>query len=490
MATVANPFSQDEQNQGQVTTSTEGQGSSSPMSQGPQPQSNQPTGTSSGSFQNLNKYINANKGFNASSGGLAGTVSGNINNQAQTQQNNIQGAQNAFNQQANNNVNSFNNMGAVNQAANDPYGFLQNNPNGFQQVQAAENAQYTGPKGFEDLSGGQNLNNLNTQNANLNSLAKQTQTQSGQYGLLKQMFGSPSYTAGQQSLDQSIMNSAPGAQQQFSKARQTAAQAQQGLGVAEQQAQQQAQQNNQLAQQVSSNAKSTLNNAVSGVNSGIQNNLNKAIQSQKDLVTRAQNEIASGQISPEVYAALGGDKSGLATGQYLYGANPADFITKGIDPTAQQVATSTDYNKIQALNQLLGKNANENSSSFLQGFNDPSLAGTAGTGVNFNQAQLQNQIQAGKASYDRNVSGLQNEYNNNLNTVNSQIANLIFHQGGGNANAADIQGALANLNNYKNSLNQNYQGNLTNLSKMMGNKISLVQPTQTASVPSDQGVYQ
>ncbi len=389
MATVANPFDTNNSNadgqpgqpvQGQNTNPTLGgqsgvagtSGTTNPNA----PQSN-PGSSSSGSFQNLSKYINANKGFNAENGGLAGTVAGNINNQAQQTQQNVQGAQNLFNTQAQQNVSGFNNGDAVQQAVADPYAFTQNNPEGTQKVIAAENAQYTGPKGFQDLQGQNSLANLSIQNSNINNLADQTKSQSGQYNLLRQMFGTPSYTGGQQNLDQLIMNNAPGAQNQFAAARQQAANTNQALGASQQQAQQQAAQNSQLATKVQTDTRAALNNAVGSTNTAIGQEVTDAQKANDAYIQKVITDFKNGKLSTDEYNSLGGANSGLTSGMGTYNVDPTQFITNSLAPTAQQVATTGDYNKIAALNQLMGGGAvaNEDSSKILQSFGDATQAG-------------------------------------------------------------------------------------------------------------------
>lgn len=418
MATVAN-FNTDNDTDDQSKTTTSGQGlttaasappSTSGQSGSAAPQA--PTSNSSGNFQNIGKYINANKDFNSANGGLAGNVTSGINNQAQNQQQNIQGAQNTFNQQAQSNVNSFNNLGAVNQAATDPYGFIQNNPNGVQQVQAAENAQYTGPQGFQDLSGSQNLNNLSAQNQNLNNLSKETQSQSGQFNLLKNMVSSPTYTSGQQSLDQAIMSSAPGAQKAFAQARGEASQAGQNLNSAQQQAQQAAQQNQQLAQQVGSTAKSTLNNVVGDVNTQIGKQLQDLQSSNSTSAQQVAQDVYNGNFNDQDLKALGAASasSPIQTAGSWYGLTPdqiSQYVTGNNSVTAQQAATSDQYNKIAALNQLLGNNASQSSQNVLNQFTDPTQAGTAGAAVNLNSAGLTNALQNAESGYRTQLQAIQ-----------------------------------------------------------------------------------
>lgn len=438
MATVADPFdtsnsnNQDQPGQtGQGTNSAPTIGGQSAIANGGSSNSSSQPISSSGSFQNLSKYINANKGFNADNGGLAGTVSNNINNQAQQAQQNVQGAQNLFNTQAQQNVSGFNNTDAVNQAVQDPYAFTQNNPQGTQQVIAAENAQYTGPKGFEDLQGQQSLANLSIQNANVNDLANQTKTQSGQYNLLRQMFGTPSYTGGQQNLDQLIMNNAPGAQNQFAGARQQANDTSQALNTSQQQAQQQAQQNTQLANQVQASTRGELNNAVLNANTNINNEVTNAQTAQDKYTQDLQTALKSGHLTADQYQALGGDQSGLTSGMSMYNIDPTQYITNGLAPTAQGVATTADYNKIAALNQLMGGGAvaNQDASQVLQQFNDPTQAGTFNPTAQFNSGAYLNSVQNQQRDYDQQATQLNALKQNALQLYSNEIANDEVHGG-------------------------------------------------------------
>lgn len=484
MATVAN-FNTDNDTDDQSKTTTSGQGLTTPASAPPStsgqsgsaaPQA--PTSNSSGNFQNIGKYINANKDFNSANGGLAGNVTSGINNQAQNQQQNIQGAQNTFNQQAQSNVNSFNNLGAVNQAATDPYGFIQNNPNGVQQVQAAENAQYTGPQGFQDLSGSQNLNNLSAQNQNLNNLSKETQSQSGQFNLLKNMVSSPTYTSGQQSLDQAIMSSAPGAQKAFVQARGEASQAGQNLNSAQQQAQQAAQQNQQLAQQVGSTAKSTLNNAVGGVGNDINTTLQNLQNSNSTAAQQAANDLYYNNLSGTDLTALGNNSatSPLASAGSWYGLSPdqvAQYVSGNTAVTAQQAATQDQYNKIAALNQLLGNNASQTSQGVLSQFTDPTQSGSQGSSVNINSGGLATALQNAENNYKTQLQGISQQqaagYQPYQDMLNGAYQSALSDVGNTNeqADVAKIQDILKNQGFNNSGQNQSILANLNNLTKML-----------------------
>ena len=172
--------------------------------------------TSSGSFTNLNNYLNANQGWNSSGGGLAGQVVSNINNQANTTQGDITNAQNAFtdqNTQAQNAYSGYTPDTATSTATSAVNNAVSNtgsdNPDYVSTISNLANAKYSGPSGLESISGDNNLTNLQTQASNLGNEASQTQTESGRYNLLNQMFGGANYNSGEQNLDNVLMESNP-----------------------------------------------------------------------------------------------------------------------------------------------------------------------------------------------------------------------------------------------------------------------------------------
>lgn len=244
-----NPAPQTSSSSG-IAAPTSSGGSSVPTSNG-----NSPAPTSSGfagSFNNLSKYINANQNFDKDQGGLAGVISGNINNQATNFNNNLSGAQNAFNTGYNNSVNSFdlnntNNSNLFNNAISDPNSFVNGStvvngntnvnssqpvtiqpanptPGSFQAILPPSvsipespsnntpttlstsptgstgtdninafnnivNANYSGPQGLESLNGPQSLSSLQQQGTSLTNNINNAQTENGRFNLLQSMFG-------------------------------------------------------------------------------------------------------------------------------------------------------------------------------------------------------------------------------------------------------------------------------------------------------------
>lgn len=484
MATVANQMQQDpnaqqQGSQGQIMTpgtamgAPTGPGGASSSTPGSTPGAapvsydNQTyTPTSSGSFQNLQKYINANQGFNAGQGGLAGEVAGNINQQGQQTQSEIQGMQNAFNTQAQNNVNNFTQAtnssngqpSLLSQATANAGQFMQNNPTGAQSILNAENAQYTGPTQL------QNQGQLQTQAQNVQNQAQQAQTENGRYSLLQQMFGSPTYTQGQQNLDQAIMQNAPGAQQQFAGLTNMGNATQNAYTNAQNQVAQQVNQNQQLAAQTAAQTQGQLNSAVMANQNAVQQQLTGAQSAAQTGLTQLQADLTSGNLTAADYAALGGANSGLTSGMSLYGMTPAQlsqYVTAGTAPTAQTVATANQYANFSALNQLLGGGgggsiapmANTQASNILSQYINPSQAGTyTGPSYNWNSGGLQQALNTDQGNYQAAINAL----NSAINTQDQQYANQISGYQNQMHNLGNI-GSLGYLQGMINNTVQNAQ---------------------------------
>jgi hypothetical protein len=326
----------------------------------------------SGRYQNLSKYMNANKDFNQGQG-LAGLMNQNIGQAGQKLQSNVQGAQKTFQDQSGSNIQGIMQAGDVAaEALKNPYGFAYNQPQpqNLQQPQSASggqpaapslnqanidtfakarDAQYGGPKGLQDISGDQNLNTLQSQASNIQSQANQTGTESGRYNLLRTMFNKPTYSKGQQGLDQLLIQ---GNQQQLGQLKATRSQAAQavgGLNQTQQQAEQQAKQYQQQAQGVQEKTRQALTGATTGFQSDLDTAVKQA-KSDRDLAYQtAVDNATQGKLSNEDISRLG-----LTKGQNLYGLNLGEYISKGDEANKYNVANQDQYNKAAALAALGG----------------------------------------------------------------------------------------------------------------------------------------
>jgi hypothetical protein len=441
VATVVNQFDPDDPNNNNQQQQGQGQTPTlnAPTIGGPQggavatPGASGPTqsGTSSGRFNNLQKYIDANKDFNADQGGLAGAMVGNINNQAQTVQNNLQGAQNAFAQQSQQSIDSFNHPDAVNQALQDPTAFVQN-PNNLNTFAGMRDAQYTGPKTLQDLSGDQNLAKLQTQSANVNDMVNQGQSESGRFNLLKSMFGNNNYTSGQQNLDNLLIQGQPEQMKQIQGARQIATNTASQLNQTEQNVENTAQQAQQQAQGIQDATRAQVNQAAQGATNEAQQKYQTATNQQNQDFTNLQGYLNN----PKTFAQSGVDpdaiikNSGINPDIVKYsqalqqaGYSPSDFLSKGAAPTEQNVLSQADYAKMNALNQLMGGSngaiaatASPDVSAALQKY-----LGQESQAGGFNPSQ---ELNYDNSRYSNAVSAAHDLYNQQVSPYTNQLQNL------------------------------------------------------------------
>lgn len=151
------------------------------------PKSEQRTGT--GRFTNIQKYLSANTGAGQQLGQQIGQKA---EQQAEQVRKGIESARTQFGQQA---APEQQRLAGAGQ-------FIQ------QSLQAPQNLSQEQIKQYQDLASGQlaaptlNLAQQQQQAQQLQQTAKAGQTETGRYDLLRQTFGTPSYTQGQRRLDQ------------------------------------------------------------------------------------------------------------------------------------------------------------------------------------------------------------------------------------------------------------------------------------------------
>jgi hypothetical protein len=442
VATVLNQFDDEDtnkngQDQGQGSTPTltapttptiggpQGGGVATPGSTGTQ------SGTSSGRFNNLQKYIEANKDFHADQGGLAGQVVSGINQQAQNVQNNLQGAQNAFADQSQQSIDSFNHPDVVNQAFQDPTAFVQNQDN-MDAFAKMRDAQYTGPKTLQDLSGDQNLAKLQVQSANVNDMVNQGQSESGRFNLLRNMFGNPSYTAGQQNLDNLIIQGQQGQMKQIQGARQIATDTANKLNQTEQNVEQTAAQAGQQAQGIRDATRGQLNQTAQETANQAHQKYQQAYDKQNQDYSNLQAYLndprgfAQSGVSEEDLAKMlqsagaGADTTKYSQALHQVGANMGDMLSKSTSPTEQNTLDQQDYARINALNSLMGGSngavaalANPDVSAALQKYlgNDAQAGGFAGAPeMKFDTNQFNSAVGAARDKYGQEISPYTNQY--------------------------------------------------------------------------------
>lgn len=198
-----------------------------------------PNQKSSGRFTNLQNFITANQNFNAQGGGLAGKIGQNVANTQNKANSELQNAQQTFGQAVNTQQQGAqaaaqNAIGGIRQIMGSAPGTQ--NTEAINAVKSGLSTQYTGP---EQLG---NLERLQQNAQNLNSIQNATQTEGGRFGLLQKYFNKPTYTSGQQKLDQLFLQANPNQVGQLQQVARNAGTYNQNMQTATNQATQQAQQ--------------------------------------------------------------------------------------------------------------------------------------------------------------------------------------------------------------------------------------------------------
>lgn len=341
-----------------------------------------PSPSSSGQFTNLQKYISANQG--------AGQNMANaIGNKTQNQANNVNNEINQGNTMIGSQLDAEKNRiaqssGFAQQVGTDPTQ-LTSDPNklaAFQQL-------YSGANNGQNIQNAAQgaFGNAATDISNLQNTAAQAGTEQGRFGLLQQTLGRPTYSSGQQGLDQLLMQSGGG--------NNTLTQLQQKLG-----------QQANLANTNLNADQSAIGQALSGINTsaaGAQNLLKNSVgtldpndsgaytvdtngnpiksngtgalgQLQQALYQNQQGLIGQGTAQQKSLQAALANPSGmtaadiaalnaaapglnLTQGEHIYNTDLSQYLNPTFNPgtiSEQSVANANDLAKYNALNQLSG----------------------------------------------------------------------------------------------------------------------------------------
>lgn len=328
-----------------------------------------PTGsgkpTSSGSWVNLNSYLDANKDQGAQVGQtIAGTVE-DLGNKAQTSIDTLGTNFNAAVQ--NNSVKQ--DQDAVNNAISGAQGLKAGqslDDNTFNAFQAQKNATYGGPTdvtGFDGYTDAQK--NVNT----ASTAVGQTGSEAGRNVLLQNQYKNSSvngYNQGENNLDQLLLENSPGAQEALHPLQSKWANLSNALGTTVSTGNAAAQTGAQSTAQTAQSAAK----AAADAQAAYEASLNQTTQDQwaktQELINQYKGQPLANNMTPEQLAA-----SGLTLGQKVYNTNLQNYVNQST-PTAATNANLDQYAQDAALSKLAGVNG------MLQ---DTSLAGTANMGM-------------------------------------------------------------------------------------------------------------
>lgn len=432
-------------------------------------QPNNPNQQKGSGFTNIQKVMQANQGNN-----LGSSIGNNIQQVGSSAQNNLRNAQNQFQQGTQQNqFNTDANNQLVQNVLNDPNAAV--NQTSGNQFQNLISGQYQGPQGL------QNANELQGQASNVAQMGQALGTSGGRIGLLQQLVGNNGeYTAGQANLDNLLLGQSNSPELQAAKRQALTLQGK--VGSAIQGAAAQGQQNTNSAQQFGQGVRDQFGNVVSSANSALQNQAVQAQQGRDAQYQQTLKDLQSGNINQDEANLLG-----LTQGQNVYnvlngagsgssGAN-AFLAEDPLKANASNVASASDYAKMQALQKLGGQFAPQNASQAFQNYQDPSQASRFqnAQAVTGNQSDFQKALQGAQTSY----SGIHDPAANSLShaqqlqsiwdqfnqgKISSNEAQVLSQQAGlqGNANQNqafswnNLQSAQQGMQNAQNQLNSQF----------------------------------
>lgn len=365
---------------------------------GAAPAAGQPT--NSGSYTNLQQYLNAN-----ADSGFGSQVAGKVQNDLTSADQFQQGASDTFKGKVDQGT-TTENKDLLNQAVSAPTSVAGDSQKTADFTKMRD-AQYGGPQSF--ASDTSTYQPIKTQIDNATAAAGMSDTDSGRETILNQYYGSGSgnqaprydYSQGQKSLDNFLMQGDPNAQSAFAQDRTNAADLNNRFGQLSNTLDQYATQGQNTTKQTQADTRNALgiddkgayNNsgAIGNLNSAVQNQYNQATTNQAAQFKQEQDALKNGNydsLSPQQQSQLG-----LNANQVTYGIDPSKYLSENSNLTPGSVATAGQQADMAALTQLAGLQ-----NTFLP---DASVAGTQSTAplVNFDNAGFNSAIQPAQAAY-------------------------------------------------------------------------------------------
>lgn len=360
-----------------------------------------------------------------------------------------------------------------------PVGIPENNmtltpsePNEVSGFQSQENAAYNGPTDFTKSAGyGQAQNDINSAQTALGELG----SESGRDVLLQNQYSGASangYNQGEKNLDQALLEGSPQAQSALQGVQSQWSGIGNILGTATNN------ENSAAANAVSVDAATSAaaKAALAAANNNFQNTVTGQLtsdqQSYSSLLAEAQKDLQSNTFTPAVLQALG-----LSQGEHTYGADPSQFFSAGVNPTLYNTANAQQYAEATALANLAGGTAQ----SFLPSQYE-SQAGTASP-FTFNNSGFNNAIQQGKTfeqSDVQNLLGLLNAPNKGQSDNLSLLPGMLIPYGmvPGSLKGENLQNAMnviqgGNFSNdaYDQPLVNNALGQWTSIQDLLNSEI-------------------
>ncbi len=440
-------------------------------------QESQPS--ASGSWTNLQSYLNANSDQASQEGQqIAGTVSG----QATTAQNDVNQTSSDFQNQVNASTvkqdqsgvakdisdaenataNPVNQAGGGSGTGSAPLTEAQQLAQDQANFQAQSGATYNGPTDFtQDAGYGQAQGALNTAGNSLSELG----SESGRDVLLNNQYANASqngYNQGETNLDQLLLAGGQGNAAGFQNVQNQFSGLSNALNAATTQGNTEAAQGAATDAATAAAAQGALSTANTNFQSGLQTDLTNAQNTYASANSGIQADLASGKLSAQDLASLG-----VTAGTNTYGLTGAQLaadVTAGNNPTLYNTATADQYAQSAALAGLGGTGA----ANFLPG-SDASQAGTSGSPYSFNKSAFDSAAALQKSSLEQQIlsSVTPNDLRTNVYgadpTVTLPAAEQFVQHDIANKGLLTNQSAIAQEKQWEsimNALNSNF-GNLS-----------------------------
>lgn len=347
-----NDEEKDQQSQGQPKAL----GSESPLVTGNQPQQSAGADgekqSASGSFTNLNSYLDANQSL-----GFGNQVAGKVQQGVTDAENEQQKADQGFRSSVDENV-VHKDQSALDSARTNP-NEIAGDPTKLANFEKMRDARYQGPNTLSDRPELFSPAQQSTDRAY--STANQTKDEGGRKAFLQQEYGAGqgryNYTTGQQKLDNLLIQNDPNSRQAFEQTWNNAQQAKNKFGALSTALNDYAGKGKGETAQTRADTRASvgIDDAGNLVEGNPIDQVYGDVQQQVDALGRARNsqhEQVRQDLGNQALTDWELSKTGLSDGQQTWGVDPTGYWQQGAAPEAATVASAEQQQRINALSKL------------------------------------------------------------------------------------------------------------------------------------------
>lgn len=300
--------------------------------------SNEGKQQTSGSWANLQNYLDANQDQAA---GMGEKVASGISQDINTASQSFKGAQDEFNKAPTTDLSKS--KESVDQILSKP---TLANDQDVSQFQGIKNGSYKGPKSIQDTSGWATASSDAQKAQNTVDLSG---SEAGRQTLLTKQYARPDYSQGAKTLDQMLIQRNSDAQKKIQDSTHGWEAINQAISAAPQSTAMIGAQRMHDAQAASDYAKTRGDDATNALTQAIGNRVaNKS--SERDQVWKAlTSDMTDTAWDPKTMEALG-----VQSGQKLYNVDPNRYLAEAQSPTKETVATPEEVAQYLALSKIMG----------------------------------------------------------------------------------------------------------------------------------------